>query len=77
MRETLLEGLYVAVPAFGGARGAARAVSTNKGCARRPQRLPGWGEWGPQRLPGWEDWEQEVVEVVGAGGVDIRECMWE
>ncbi len=35
------------------ARRARRGVSTNKGCARRPQRLLGWGEW-----------ELEVMEVV-------------
>ena len=50
----------------GAGRPAGRARAPNKGFARRPQRLPGWGEW-----------EQEVVEVVGAGGVDMRECMWE
>ena len=43
--ERLLEGLYVAVPASGGecARRARRGVSTNKGCARRPQEVVGAG----------------------------------
>ena len=39
--QRFLEGLYVAIPAFGGEWewGWRRRVSTNKGFARRPQRL--------------------------------------
>ena len=69
MGERRVEGLYVAVPAFGGVRGARRGVSTNKGCARRQQSLPGWGEWEQEVV--------EVVEVMGAGEGDMRERAWE
>ena len=40
-----------------------------------PKWLCGWKlkwEWEWER-----EWEQEVVEVVGAVGMDMRECMWE
>ena len=57
--QEFLEGLYVAIPAFGGewecgwtaflawvecgARGRARARAPNKGFARRPQEFLAWG----------------------------------
>ena len=55
-------------------------MSTNKGCARRPQRLPAWGKWEQEGVEvgylgrvEWGEWEQEVV---GAGAdVNVRVCV--
>ena len=47
-RERLLDGLYVAIPAFGGEWEWGwwrRAGRSNKGFARRPQEFLSWEEW--------------------------------